>query len=548
MKLIKPSYQIIEPIGYTIDDIYKSIELVGRVSHKSEDRITEDSAKTFVERMMKMKHLSTCEFGTIYLYIDHHNPSFGKIIDKYNNNQYSKCIIDNVFPNKAYISSNYRVLVENNWLDDLKYLCEPTEYHHKRYTVKFICDRAIANEIVRHRKFSFLQESTRYVCSSSSVPLKEFNCDCIEDIIKAYKQGFSMKNISDNSSYKEWDIRKILIENNVEIRGLNNKGNRVEDYFSIIDSSEKAYLLGLIQTDGNIRISNRNAAVTITQHKDYAWYIEDLLLNFSDYIGNTKDRSCRQLLIGSKSIVNDLISLGIVPNKLKEQTDNDINKLWDSIPEEFKGDFIRGCIDGDGYVTFFTQKRGVNESCNIGFCSVKEILIDKIIDFLYNKFNYKCGKGKDGNIYKLWITDIKKAIEIGDYLYTNFKYPFGHPKKAAAWIKRIKKQYPIAEYKDSKFQVIMPSWINESCSESIFTYIRGLDNCENTYTKLRMSGWKAEQARNVLPLSLKTELYMCGFAEDWEQFFKLRTAPNAHPQARELAIPLKEEFIKRNYI
>ena len=42
MKLIKPLFQIIEPTGYTIDDIYKSIELVGRVSHKSEDRITTD--------------------------------------------------------------------------------------------------------------------------------------------------------------------------------------------------------------------------------------------------------------------------------------------------------------------------------------------------------------------------------------------------------------------------------------------------------------------------------------------------------------------------
>ena len=118
MKLIKPSYQIIEPTGYTIDDIYKSIELAGRVSHKSEDRITEDSAKTFVERMKEMKHLSTCEFGTVYLYIDYHNTNFGKIIDKYNNNEYSKYTIDTVFPNKAYISSNYRVLVENNWLDD----------------------------------------------------------------------------------------------------------------------------------------------------------------------------------------------------------------------------------------------------------------------------------------------------------------------------------------------------------------------------------------------------------------------------------------------
>ena len=41
---------------------------------------------------------------------------------------------------------------------------------------------------------------------------------------------------------------------------------------------------------------------------------------------------------------------------------------------------------------------------------------------------------------------------------------------------------------------------------------------------------------------------MCGFAEDWEKFFELRCASNSHPQARELAIPLREEFIKRGYI
>lgn len=547
MKLIKPSYQIIEPTGYTIDDIYKSIELVGKVSHKSEHTIKEDSAKQFVDRIIDWGHNSCLEFGTVYLYVNYHHPNFSTLISRYMKNQYSRY---RVSTNEAFITSNLRVLIENDWLDDLKYLCTPDDkFHKKRYCVKFICSRSISHEFVRHRRFSFMQESQRYVCSSSFIPLKEFNCDCTEDIIKAYKQGFSMKNISDNSSYTEWDIRKILIENNVEIRGLNNKGNRVENYFSIIDSPEKAYLLGLIQTDGNVMMRSRNSALTITQHKDYAWYIEDLLLNFSDYVSNTKDRNCRNLQIGSKSIVNDLINLGIVPNKTKEQTDCNINKLWESIPEEFKGDFIRGCIDGDGCVRFFTQKKGINESCNISFCSVNEILIDKIISFLYNKFNYKCGKGKNGNVYILWITDIKKAIEIGDYLYTNFKYPFGHPKKAAAWIKRIKKQYPIAEYKDSKFQTIIPSWLNNSYPESIFTYIKGLDNCENVYTNLRISGWKPEQAREVLPNATKTELYMCGYAEDWESFFKLRDdKQHAHPQAYELAHPLHEEFINRGYI
>jgi thymidylate synthase (FAD) len=61
-----------------------------------------------------------------------------------------------------YITTNYRVLVENDRLDDLKYLCEPTEYHEKRYCVRFIIDRFTGEEFLRHRVFSFCRESSRY--------------------------------------------------------------------------------------------------------------------------------------------------------------------------------------------------------------------------------------------------------------------------------------------------------------------------------------------------------------------------------------------------
>ena len=289
MKLIKPSFQIIEPTGYTIDDIYKSIELAGRVSHKSEDKITETSAKDFVGRMLNMKHLATCEFGTVYLYA---HSMYDLDIEKYRQNPYSKAVWKN---NGHYISTNYRVLVENNWLDDLKYLREPTKYHHKRYTVKFILDRAIANEFVRHRKFSFLQESTRYCRYSSD----KFNNE-LTFIIPCWFEEM-------------------------------NQG--------IIKFEEGLY----------------------------------------------KDTYCFQFTEGNKG-----------------------------------------------------------KSCSIWYNAMRE--------------------------------------------------------------------------------------------------------AEEHYIELINLGWKAEEARNILPLSLKTELYMCGFAEDWEQFFKLRTASNAHPQAKELAIPLKEEFIKRGYI
>lgn len=164
MKIVKPSFQIIEPTGYTIDDIYKSIELVGRVSHKSESSIKEGSAKTFVNRIINWGHNSCLEFGTVYLKIPKHNLCY--LDTDYIKNKYSKTY-RNTMDGCLYVSTSYRVLQENDLLGDLEYLCEPTEFHEKRVCVKLVCDRAIANEIVRHRKFSFLQESTRY-CRYSS--------------------------------------------------------------------------------------------------------------------------------------------------------------------------------------------------------------------------------------------------------------------------------------------------------------------------------------------------------------------------------------------
>lgn len=158
MKLIKPSVEIIKQEEYDLNHIFKFIELAGRTCYKSEDKITEDSAKEFVERMIKSGHGAMLEHGTVYLTI----PTFyirDVGILKYELNPYSKIFIDRI---NTYITTNYRVLVENEWLDDLKYLCEPTLFHERRTTVKFICDRGVSHEFVRHRVFSFAQESTRY--------------------------------------------------------------------------------------------------------------------------------------------------------------------------------------------------------------------------------------------------------------------------------------------------------------------------------------------------------------------------------------------------
>jgi thymidylate synthase (FAD) len=71
---------------------------------------------------------------------------------------------------------------------------------------------------------------------------------------------------------------------------------------------------------------------------------------------------------------------------------------------------------------------------------------------------------------------------------------------------------------------------------------------ENSYFRLLNLGWSPQQARSVLPNSFKTELVMTGTVEQWKGFFKLRCSIIAHPQARELAIPLQNEFKKNLYI
>ena len=105
---------------------------------------------------------------------------------------------------------------------------------------------------------------------------------------------------------------------------------------------------------------------------------------------------------------------------------------------------------------------------------------------------------------------------------------------------------------------IIPCWNIKTSGKRFFSSSNGkssdntfewsLIQSEEMYFKLLQEGWKPEQARNILPNSLKTELMMTGFVTDWKHFFELRCSKAAHPQSQELAIPLEEEFKKLNLI
>lgn len=162
MKILNPSYKIIKQLP-KISGMMKQIEYCGRISHKSEDKITDNSYVDFIEKMRKLKHFATFEHGTVYLKlkrIEVGDEKFFEVQHFYDENPYSKVYINNA--GCIYITTNYRVICENEREDDLKYWCEPTDCHEKRYTVIFICDIGVSREFNRHRVDSILEESTRY--------------------------------------------------------------------------------------------------------------------------------------------------------------------------------------------------------------------------------------------------------------------------------------------------------------------------------------------------------------------------------------------------
>lgn len=170
MKLIKQSFEFINQTDFSLVGIKKHIERCARVSYKSENKITDTSYEKFVNMLESRGHDRPLEFGTVYLTLRGDDTDALRNIFIYAENPWTKIrkqVIKaeydpNIHVVLNYVTTNYRVIVENHLEEDLKYLCEPTEYHYKRYTAHMILDRGVMDEFRTHVGLSHLAESTRY--------------------------------------------------------------------------------------------------------------------------------------------------------------------------------------------------------------------------------------------------------------------------------------------------------------------------------------------------------------------------------------------------
>lgn len=165
MKITEPKVEIWEQEP-GINGIYKQIERAGRVCYKSEDHITEDSAKPFLARMIASKHYAMLEHGTVYLSIPY-NDKTELLIDELHGNRFTHKALRVTNDGRYYLfSTNLRVLIEKDMWDICKpYVCDFVKGFFsgdRRVTVHFTTQIAVSREANRHRADSVAEQSTRY--------------------------------------------------------------------------------------------------------------------------------------------------------------------------------------------------------------------------------------------------------------------------------------------------------------------------------------------------------------------------------------------------
>ena len=188
MKIIEPSVEYWQQ-GAGMEGVWNQIAKATRVCYQSKPREGE-SSEDFVKRIIlkpaliegSLDDLEHCKFnfdkmhggmlehGTIYLTLkpsDAHTLAF-KILMTLVDNPYSRLHIDTT-SGLHYITTNMRVILENNIVYALHYIDTPTYKHDKRYTFSVITDIGVTREFNRHRaSMSIAEESTRYCCYNSN--------------------------------------------------------------------------------------------------------------------------------------------------------------------------------------------------------------------------------------------------------------------------------------------------------------------------------------------------------------------------------------------
>lgn len=229
----------------------------------------------------------------------------------------------------------------------------------------------------------------------------------IDTAIKDYQQGKSLAEIGRKLGYHPSTIKRNLIKQHITIRTrseqniLSNEARKkkVDDnYFSIIDTPTKAWLLGFLASDGTIRKDCNSIKIGLSlRDKEILEKIKQELKiekNIFEYTTSNGFDIC-ELNWSSKQQKQDLAKYGIVNNKTYK-----ILHL-PNLSDDLKLSYILGYFDGDGSISISSEYY-----LRFRLCAYRPELLQDIADFLIQKYQIKYSLSKDPNrnMYELSIS------------------------------------------------------------------------------------------------------------------------------------------------
>ena len=532
MKIIKPSFKILDT--WSGNDILKKIERAGRLCYKSENYISDDSCKKFCKTIIKSGHHSVLE--------------------------------------------------------------------HYSISVQIVCDRGVSHEIVRHRIASYSQEcltgDTFIRVGNGVKTIKELydrkNGMCYD---KTHNKTINIRSVNEKGEiilnklvdvfYKgKQPIYEVITKLGYKIKTtLKHKFLNKDKIYSELEN----FVVG-----DTVYVNGRPCLIEITDYEIKRLYEE---------VGLSPKEISLELDVPYRSVIGKLKRMEIFVShkndKNKEKynfnhTKKSYEKMQQTISEQYKNgrriwnkglnesnepgikkqaDALRNNHHKNGFEEKNSNWKGdrieslsgkrlrfskyKKEKCEL--CGSKLRLENHHIDKDPNNYN-KNNKQTlcidchnlihhGWNVGKKIIEDeIISICEIGqeDVYDIEMKKPYNNF-IANGFIVHNSTRY--CNYSKNKFgneiTVILPCfWDKEVPNRNYYTWKTACEHAEKMYFELIKDGATAQEARSVLPNSLKTEIVCTFNIREWRHFFKLRCSKKAHPQMREIAIPILEEFKK----
>lgn len=229
-------------------------------------------------------------------------------------------------------------------------------------------------------------------------------------IIKKYTEEFySLNKLAEEFNCSAGTIRNLLRRKRIPLQGIKRGYPRREDYFSKINSAEKAYWLGFLYADGCVHTNDNTVSLNSTDLEQIEKFKQAIgAINHKiAVVDDTRFKNAKtiyQFAIRDKQLHQDLIDLGCIPQKSLS-----LEKI-PNIPRDFTSHFIRGYFDGDGSLHFLNNQRNFR----VSFSGTEAFLTDIKKELEVQQLSIQKTPSK---IHMLQICGHKQVLRILSYLY-----------------------------------------------------------------------------------------------------------------------------------